>query len=51
MEHCAVLVKPFIVMRDIERELHVNAQTVTAYPTLEDAVKRETQRGADKSLA
>jgi hypothetical protein len=44
MGQCAVLVKHFIVMRDMGRELHINAQTVTAYPTLEDAFKRETQQ-------
>ena len=44
MGQYAVLVKHFIVMRDIGREVHINAHTFTAYPTVENAVKRETQQ-------
>jgi hypothetical protein len=44
MGQCAVLVKYLIVMRGIGRELHINEQTVTAYPTVENVVKREMQR-------
>ena len=44
MGECSVLVKHFIVIRDIGRGLHIIVQTVTAYLTVEDAVKRETQQ-------
>ena len=37
----AILVKHFIVMQDIGRELHINARTVTAYPTVQDAVSEK----------